>query len=704
MRDVGEFVPLVGRTAEIRELYSRICQDRLPALLVTGASGVGKSAVVDHFSTLMRAGHERFRRVWFQSLYRTSWTSTVTDLRRRLDWVPQNATVDEIEKLVLDSCAREPTLLVLDNADESNVADVIRFVARWSAEIQSSSLIITAQPQIAQQFNEPVPRLLVEGIQSSAALEILGELGARFPERDLLDVSEQLDGNPQKLLFLNWIAPPRIEELKERAANLRLGRDEFAIEDFLDSAGIPGLFLLALGIHRSFVVSDMLLTALWDRFSARGAAAYVRVRGLLLHRKVLTPAQDYSFSIHESVHLQLEKALLHRVGSGQIPLFHHFFAEYYEQALRAEVTTTNLTHFIHHSLAAKNYSLALKLVVDGRVAQALATRGAAVLVRQEMEKLDSPDCLAHARASNEVSLYLRLGALCNDLSDHEATLRYMSRAEGTLGNVDEESVGRLRRQIWYYSAVSFSNLGQSDRCLQQYYQIIDSCLTPDDELACLSLGYLAHDLKYRDLPCALELGALSVDWATKHHPRQILPKNACSYAESLVVAGRLPEAQELFADAARCAEEQGNARELGRIHTNWGFTLALCNSDEALHHLEKGRENSTSVGDRRRQTQAILYSGVAHCLAGDRAGGHRKIQQAADLLRGLGDGRYFVPAFCWAIQLSGLSPRLYPLDASLAADLVDAGYAHLLEHATAHPEFNLYHQFWWRHFSDILGD
>jgi hypothetical protein len=145
----------------------------------------------------------------------------------------------------------------------------------------------------------------------------------------------------------------------------------------------------------------------------------------------------------------------------------------------------------------------------------------------------------------------------------------------------------------------------------------------------------------------------------------------------------------------------GDTRELGRIQTNRGFALALDGElDEATRHLDAGHEHSVSVGDRRRQTQAVLYSGLVHCARGALDEGSSLIVQAADVLRLLGDGRYFIPAFCWALQLEGIVTRTYP-----APGEEPPGYSNhpqLATYAQEHPEFGLYHEFWWRYLSRVL--
>ncbi|MBO0800733.1 MAG: hypothetical protein J2P31_18090, partial [Blastocatellia bacterium] len=369
----------------MRKLHHLLVEGHEPVLVVAGPSGIGKTVIADTFASNVRLASDAFQRVWFHSLYRVSWTSALADIRKELEWAPRNATVEEIETNIIDSCRLVPTLVVLDNADAGNVKELAKFVARWQAQSRVSSLLITAQTHIAAQLPSSLPMLTLGGIQSDAAiLDLCGDLADKFPERTVLEVGRLVEGNPQRLLFLSWIQPDLEEELKEYAANLQRDENNFLIEEFIENTRIPALFFLALGIHRSFIVSDKLLAFLWDNLGSGATDAYVQVRENLIQKRMIVPIGEYVFRLHETVHLQLEKALVHRVGLAGIPHFHHFFAEFYEKALSEEITTTNLTHFIYHSLSAKDYMLALRTSVQGQAAQALATRGAAVLVRQEL--------------------------------------------------------------------------------------------------------------------------------------------------------------------------------------------------------------------------------------------------------------------------------------------------------------------------------
>ena len=444
MNERPAFTPVVGRTHELRELFQRSCVQRAPALVVSGPSGIGKTALVDHFVAGLAAGDAHFVRIWVHSLYRASWTSVLADLRRRLEWIPDNATVAEIESRLIESCNSTPTLIVLDNVEATNVHDVQRFVDAWSGAVRDSSVIVTAQNQVGAQFAS-LPTLKLKGLESDAAvLETLGDLTQEFSREALLDVGRLVGGNPQKLLFLSWIGPKTSDELRETALGLQRDDDQFEIEDFIENEGIPSLFFLALGIHRGRVVTDELLATLWDNFTSRGAAAYVRARGTLTQRQILIPIREDTFAVHESVHVRLEKALRHRVGNNQIPMFHRYFADYYAQRLETGATTRALTHFVHHSLAAGDYPLAYQLVT-----RRPSPSGSAVLARQELTKLDTPEAVRSVGPLAEARLCLRLGAVCNDLSDHAATLAYMVRADRSLAEVDDVAVGMLRRQIWY---------------------------------------------------------------------------------------------------------------------------------------------------------------------------------------------------------------------------------------------------------------
>ncbi len=170
----------------------------------------------------------------------------------------------------------------------------------------------------------------LNGVHGDAAIiDLSGNLADAFPERVVLEVGRLVHGNPQKMLFLGWLQPESETRLRELAKNLEGAGGGIDIENFIDAMKIPGLFLLALGVHKNLIVAEQLLARLWDHFGSGGTDACAGP-GAFVQKKILLPVGDDAFRLHESVHVRLEKALTHRVGTTGIPYFHQRFAEFYE--------------------------------------------------------------------------------------------------------------------------------------------------------------------------------------------------------------------------------------------------------------------------------------------------------------------------------------------------------------------------------------
>ena len=535
---------LIGREEELAHLNQRVCVDGVKILVVTGPSGIGKTKLIEAYST----GHSvigTFAQTIFSTVYRTDWTTALSQLKRHLGRVPANATLTELEDAVINLASTKRILLVLDNVENVNVSDIEAFARRWSTAPHSSTLLLTAQDEVRAVLPPSWPDLRLRGLtDEDDILALLGNLRAALPIQELCQVGEALDGNPQLLLFLRWLEPATVAALRESAAKLLDRQTAEAVEDLVDQTSLSTLFFLALGVHKDLNVTDELLATLWDHFGSRGAEPFVRAISALTDHGFLAPTKPGSYRLHESVHVSLPKALRHRVGDDRIPSLHHYFAEYYRRTLHRAATSTALTHFAYHARLARDYRLIYDTLIGRGLAETMANRGTAVHMRAELESVVqslSDDVLL---PEEQAQLYLVLGRLCNDLSDHDRALNYMAGCEDLMSHIAiPDARAMLQRESWYVSAVAFSNTGQSDACLQHYFRIVDSCSADSDELACLSLGYLAHDLKYRDINVASALGQKSVAWARSFDSHVTLAKNLCSYAETAALLHSHSEAQ-----------------------------------------------------------------------------------------------------------------------------------------------------------------
>ena len=693
---------LVGRADELAYLRQRIVTELAKVLIVYGPSGIGKTKLVEAFYH-SRPIENRFERFIFHTVYRTDWTTALSQLKKHLGEVPANATLRELEDAIIRLASSTNLLLVLDNVEDANVADIERFVGRWVAATHTSTLVLTAQDDIRAILPMSWPDLQVGGLKNERdILTILGDLALALPVQELIQVGEALDGNPQLLLFLRWLEPTSLAGLHESGAKLADRQTADAVEDLVDQTSLSTLFFLALGVHKDLNITDELLATLWDHFGSRGAEPFVRAIAVLTERGFLTPTKPGSYRLHESVHVSLPKALRHRVGDDRIPSLHHYFAEHYRRMLHRTATSTALTHFVYHARLAQDYRLIYDTLIGRQIAQTLADAGTSLLVRSELESLHEGLADGVLSSAELVHFYLVLGRLCNDLSDHERALEYMTACEERITDIDtHDSLASLQREVSYVSAVAFSNTGQSDSCLQHYFKIVDSCSCDADELACLSLGYLAHDLKYRDIKTAEQLGFRSIAWARSFDSGVTLAKNLCSYAETAALLHHHDEARSVFREAETIAKSFNNKRELGRILTNWGFAETLAGDSRGMDMIRQGTEHSRVLGDRRRHFQGVLYGGVCLARSGDRVRGRAAICQAAQGFQLLNDGRYFVPALRWLLQLDGYAGGEDPAPGSAVDLRPDA--VNLLDHSKDHPEFDVYRGFWRHYLSDLLG-
>ncbi|WIY07091.1 AAA family ATPase [Amycolatopsis mongoliensis] len=688
---------LIGRQAELDLLAELSAQEDGSVVVVAGPSGVGKTKLVESFADSAHA-KARYPLTISCSLYRTNWTSALAQMKRGVPRIPANATQEELEAAIFTLARKGGVLLVLDNVDNEHVQYVEEFIERWQEAASGSLLLITAQTDVRAVIPADIPDLLLEGLrQEDDILALLGGLRSRLPVGDLVAAAEKLSGNPQLLLFMRWREPGSVAELEEMVDKLADRNLAQAVEDLVDQTSLPTLFFLALGVHKDTSVSQRLLAALWDHFGSRGAEPFIRSIQMLVDRQFLAPTTPGDYRLHEQVHVNLEKALVNRVGRERVPSLHHYFAEYYRRGLHHSPTSTAFTRFVHHARLAGDLMLIYHTLIDDKIVDRLASSGMVLQVQQELESLAPSLADSGLRADQLVRLYVALGRLCNALSDHDKALSWMEKCAELADR--NESAATTNREIWYVSAVAYSNTGQSDSCLQSYFRIVEASIADEDTLGCVSLGYLAHDLKYRDIDEADRLGQLSVDWARSFQSGVILAKNLCSHAETTALLGRLRDAKNMYREAEAIATFHEDKRELGRIRTNWGLAEMLSGSD-GLQLVESGMTLSHQLGDRRRSLQGTLYQGVLLARAGQRARARASILQAAKGFGLLHDGRYFAPAVLWLLQVDGVTHS--DLWAGLDVSVLRPDTRALAERMQNHPGYRVYADFWHRSLSACI--
>jgi hypothetical protein len=702
MTDARQPTPLTGRVSELEDLQQAFTDEAIRALAIVGPSGIGKTALADAFVKRYEARAPQAK-ILYISLYRKSWTSALAELATILGTVPFNYTTNEIEDAVLEISERDEVLLVLDNVELANASAVGDFTRQWMTRAHDGLLLLTAQPSVDQELPAELPRYYLGGLQEEPEiLELFGELADSFDKKALMAVAETVGYNPQAILFLRWLQPNDEASLHMSAHNLQNLELPEPLDDLIERSGLPALFFLALGVHSSSIVREALLASLWDHLGARSAASFVDARELLVDRRYLLRVDSATFRIHESVHVQLEKALIHRVGEARVPSLHHYFSEYYRRSLRSSGSVDDLNLFVYHGLESRNFESVYRTLVDG---DGLPEHTSAAHLQQLVSQLLSKTVIASLTKRQRVGVYLKLGELCNDLSEHERTLEFASNARQLLDSAIPDAFA-VDRRINYLSAVANSQLGRSEECMKFYFQVVESRLDHDDELACVSLGYLPQDLKYHDINTAIMIGNVAVDWARQLADPLLVAKNLCTQAESLILAGQAAEAMEQFTEAAALAEVVGDQRQLGRVLVNWGFAEAVeGNVTAARAKIAQGRSLSIGVGDRRREAQAQVFEFVAAARAGEWDQSVTDLSRAANMLLLQGDGRWFVPSLFWLLNVLDLDWREYPHANSSVPETRRETLMEIpkfLRHAAAHQEFRVYHRFWLDYLADLI--
>lgn len=670
---------IIGREEEIGTLERALeTGDRL--LVIYGRSGVGKTRLIEEIlnSHDLRSGA---RRKHFFSLYHESWAAFLAEASVRFK-IPSASNSQEIEQAIVRYTDSHDALILLDNLEQQHVPDLVRFADQWLTSVDRGALIITCQNHVRDRLPQDWPAIHLHGLRGPETLRtMLGRASNLLDDGEVSAIGQLVEGNPQALLFLDWLGSSDKHRLFEMAHSIADQDASEAIDDILGRSGTPSLFFLSLGVHRDAIVELDLLATLWDHFASRGAAAFFReIRRLETHGFLLA-AGARKFRVHEAVHVGLAKLLRRKIGDERLPSLHHYFAEFYRVAVLESGQPEDFSSFVYHATAAGSFSLLFEVLIDHSVARTVASQGSTYFVVDVLAKI-LPQIETHIRPEQFARYLINLGQLRNDLSEHTHALGEARRAVAVLGD-DVDSVDSLsvERSVMYLRGVAYSNTGQSEQCRENYAGIVALSRGDGDALACLCLGYFAHDLKYSDLDLAATVGEVAVDWARTSVDSSTLSRNLCSVAETYSFLRLHGAALDAFAEADEYAGAAGDHRLLGRIAINEGFARVLA-GDWVLgrSRIRHGVEIAASLGDRRRAAQGRVYDGVAAFVTGEPAEALSSLRMGSLQLAEIGDGRYFV------LGCDLLRSLTTPDDLSQ--------FEEIWEHSAAHPEFAVYRKFW----------
>ncbi len=656
---------VVGRTSEINTLREALSDVKIKAVVIGGGVGVGKTALANRLLEMAGAGAlaGRFEKQVSQSAYQETWERFLSQIAEKLigSTTVLKATKNELEDRILATCRERQVLLVVDNIESRHLADAGRFIEAWLRASQNSVLLITTREELDIE-SDSVRHLHLTGLADKyPQLELLGEvLRRRFGADPLAETVAGLNGVPLNLLYLRWLDPQTEDDLEGHVSGLIAGTVDKSIvlEDVLASISLSPTAFMALGVVRQLEFEERLLTSFWDRMGGGNTEAYIELRDRLISAGLLIPVtvQDSKmqrYRINEDIHKQLYRALSSRIGGqGRIPTVHFFASEYYRRVFESNPNPAldALSEFVYHCLSSGEHVRAYEYIFESNILPSLHQAGMAIQLKGILELFLNIETLFSSL--QQCKILIEMAHVCNDLSEFDRCLRLMERAESLLHEMGEAVSGAARaalfKRICYYSAVAYSNTGHSEECLQSYFRIVSAASGDDDRLACVSLAYIAHDLKYRDINKSLEYGEAALKIARNIGDQHLIAKCLCSVAESHIYSQNLSRA-DLYLEAAAelCQTARSGAadmRELGRILKNWGLVSLLQGRPEAAaQKLLRAQEISNSMGDRRRTATAYLYTAVLKYRLGLWEEADAYLESAIRASYSLGDGRYLVP-------------------------------------------------------------
>ncbi len=647
---------------------------KVTVIQLSGEVGVGKTALANRLIEMASAGAlaGRFDQHAWQSAHQESWGKVVSQLAQKLigKSVVFKATKKEIEDRVITFCIQNTTLLVIDNIEVEQQGEVVNFINRWLETTHKSVLMLTLRKELEPSIERSIVRhyKIIGLTDPYPQLELLGNtLRQRFGDESLLKHVGVLNGIPLNLLYLRYLDPKSESDLKKHVTGLIEEKIEnlsalklSALEDVLASLPRPPTHFMALGVIRHLQFDERLLAFFWDCMGGGSSEAYIELREKLVSSHLLIPVSDpirRTYRVSEDIHRQLYRALSSRIGGEERVSTVHFFAsEYYRRVFESGESPLldSLNAFVYHCFASGEHTRAYNYLFESKsdILPSLHQAGMALqlqdLLQSFLEKEDRFSSLQRCK------FLIEIAHVCSDLSQFDQCLNLMDKAVALLqaikDEVDNSLYTQLSKRIWYYSAVAYSNTGRSNQCLRSYFKIVSAAWENGlDPLACLSLSYLAHDLKYRDIDKSLKYGQAALEIAREIRDPHLIAKSLCSVAETYIYARQFENADLCFKEASECCQDKiggvADRRELGRVLKNWGLVALIQKQwDVGKERLTEARELSSSTGDRRRVATADLYLGILYYHLGNHQKAETLMLSAIKALDDLGDGRYLVPA------------------------------------------------------------
>lgn len=706
------------------------------AICITGEAGIGKTTLANE---IIQRAHEPRHRKRFQgrivsiTCYLDDWDNVITNLARQIfAELPSKVTSAELAELVLTHIAKEKCLVLIDNIDRVAPESIKEFIDRWTRGDHESMLLLTSRDNPFHEEGAQNYKVYpLAGIPEEYVIrDLLKEELVRIIEKEnLWESIGELQGNPQKLIFLSWLS---LKDKKSIERCIRDLKDEEAgvhmVETVLKDAPYPMAHFLALARVRDPEFDDTLLAFLWDRLGGGSTETYIRTLKWLLGKKLLTFEGGYNwqrFRLSAGVHLGLERPLVKHIGENRIPNIEYFISEYYRNLFtnsRAKTFELHLLErYVYHALRAHNFKSAYAYVFDSDILDVAHKRGLSLELEPILGHFNKEWWERNLKeqdgslAEKGAKIKIELGRIYKDLSLHQLGLEYLDEADNILNEpvacgIDQEVKRHLKRRIWHYSAISKSQIGSTEECMDFYFMVVKDAIEHNSftSFDALSLGYLAHELKYHDIKKAEELGRKACDLSSQINDENTRIKNLCSLGLILFYLGRKEESKMIFERATIFFEaappDYRDKRELGRILANSMVVyLADRDWDEAEKRLADCLTLNEKFRDQRRAAMTYAYRAIMLDKKGEREEAKKVMLDAIKQHRKVQS---------WRELANEVLTYLWMIDPGFTGDLKQIDDIHMLpteiqdcvNHFQTKKELKVFLDFWRDYFKPLILD
>ena len=603
---------ILQRQSIVHDVYTRLTQPGVSALVLTGLDGVGKSTIAALVYSYARRQQTVGKGPFIADPIWINVDSTVTmedlsaalfeKLGRRLPdfgrYSPQKQAVTLFQ--ALDKTPR-PFLIVLDQFDQllniqtnsisSNRPALIEWINTFNTRQCCCRILITSRYFPLDHTLAYVQKYVVRGLEAADGAELLRKEGVEGSIQDLQDATNICSGNALALKLLASILNRHdgsLHTFLENTKDTQFWKESVAgylvdsiYTHHLDE--LQQLLLIAFSIYREAVVLEAAEAVLEGetRFKDQPKRP---AREVLLNQGLLQQAGKNLYQVQVLITEYLQTRLAQYHGSFNLQVAHDRAARYYLQQVdldespeekRASIENLHdLIEAIWHLCQAEQWSEAYILMHQQGVYEHLKLWGENKKLL-DLLLLFLPVDRWCSDKSQEADIYNSLGMAYNLLGKKTEALRYYKKALKKVQVLGDQQV----------KGVTLRHIGR----------------------VCNALGEKKKALKYfEDALSLLQDGA----------DRDELGKTYERIGRVYYVLGQKEQAKDAYEKALEIYEEVGNASGEGTTRSYLGRVYsALGQAEEGLRSCMRGLRVLRNIKDRRGEGRALDNLGrIYHVL------------------------------------------------------------------------------------------